>query len=506
MNSAPMMNSYQKPMNVQPVRPLMQYGQSQNQAPLLNDFQQSSNICAGKQINERFPHPTNEGMYIECGFDGQKFERLCPPKTKYVEKYGQCTLGFPLDKPCSRVEHACKNGGVCENVNNNEYMCKCKPGFTGLDCSLNVDDCASNPCGSDLCLDLIGGHICMRSLPDGTTLIGESPNQMYKSECQITDEPNQFFSTQFNPSFYYQCTPQGLPVPKSCHVGYNFHLNERACLDKPIDQECVALGCNLNQVCIKDPMARCECKEGYTGQFCEMKIDYCSKNPCKNGGVCTSYSTGYTCLCPSNFYDDDCMNVQIQNPCRVNEMANGIHIYAHPKDNTKFISCFAYEAASVLSCPPGMTFDAEIRTCLSNEYQQAIANVLEQQKYQATLPKTWKPSGDPLRMPSIVSGSAKLVPYDTTKKQFQQQSQQVFIQPAMPINQIQPMMPAQQSWSSQKMMDVQKPLVIQQSYQQKQQVPKMQQSSWSSSYQSSKVIEEKPQLFNSAPVKFNGGY
>ncbi|KAI3383375.1 hypothetical protein SNEBB_009010 [Seison nebaliae] len=273
MNNVPIMNS--KCINVQPVRLLEGY--DGNQTPFINDFQKKSNICAGKQINERFAHPTNEGMYIECGFDGEKFERICPPKTKYVVEYGQ--------------------------------------------------------------------------------------------------------------------------------------------------------------FCIKDPIARCECKEGYNGQYCEMKIDYCRKNPCKNGGICTSYSTGYT-------------------------------------------------SASVLSCPPGLTFDKEIRTCLSNQYQQAITNVLEQQKYQATFPKSWKPSSDPL-----------------------QQSQQIFIQPSMPIKQIQPSIPPQQSWSLKKMMNFQNPIILQQPYQQKQQLPTIQQSSWSSSYQSPKFLEQKSQLLNNTPVKLNnGGY
>ncbi|KAI3384136.1 hypothetical protein SNEBB_004851, partial [Seison nebaliae] len=433
MNSQPMVKPFQTVANQYQQKPKMNplnYGppeyrqiknsQSTYQQPqqynrnIQNDFQtQTSNICQGKQVNERFPHPTNEGMYIECGFDGQKFERLCPPKTKYVAEYGQCTMGLPLTKPCERVEHACKNGGICENVNDNEYMCECKAGFTGLDCAINIDDCASNPCGSDVCIDLIGGHICLRSLNDGSALIGESPNSLYKSECQITDEPNQFFATQFNSAFYYQCTPQGIPIPKSCHVG-----------------------CNMNQECVKDPMARCECRIGYTGQFCEVKIDYCKKNPCKNGGVCTSYSSGYSCLCANNFYDDDCSNVRINNPCRLSDMSSGLLLHPHPNDMSKFVSCFGFEAASVLSCPPSLKFDNQLKTCISNEYTNALTNVLEQQKYQASLPKTWQPSGDPLRMPSIASGSANLIPYDASKKQWK--NQQVLVQQTLPVKQIQP--------------------------------------------------------------------
>lgn len=50
----------------------------------------------------------------------------------------------------------------------------------------------------------------------------------------------------------------------------------------------------------------CLCFPGYTGQFCSNKIDYCSSNPCVNGGVCRSTSSGFTCSCPQSHTGNFC--------------------------------------------------------------------------------------------------------------------------------------------------------------------------------------------------------
>ena len=40
---------------------------------------------------------------------------------------------------------------------------------------------------------------------------------------------------------------------------------------------------------------------GYSGQFCEVKINECNYNPCQNEGRCQTLETGYKCDCRPGF-------------------------------------------------------------------------------------------------------------------------------------------------------------------------------------------------------------
>ena len=48
---------------------------------------------------------------------------------------------------------------------------------------------------------------------------------------------------------------------------------------------------------LADNSHKCVCNDSYTGPFCETFIDACHANPCKNGAVCESRRTDYTCHC-----------------------------------------------------------------------------------------------------------------------------------------------------------------------------------------------------------------
>lgn len=55
---------------------------------------------------------------------------------------------------------ACRNNATCEDLLN-DYRCTCRPGFTGKDCEINVNECESDPClNGASCNDLLGGYTC----------------------------------------------------------------------------------------------------------------------------------------------------------------------------------------------------------------------------------------------------------------------------------------------------------------------------------------------------------
>ncbi|CAM9361592.1 unnamed protein product [Lampetra planeri] len=61
--------------------------------------------------------------------------------------------------PCS--QHNCKNGGTCRK-NNGSVTCQCEDGWSGIDCSEDVDECSKNPCPppSASCSNAPGSFAC----------------------------------------------------------------------------------------------------------------------------------------------------------------------------------------------------------------------------------------------------------------------------------------------------------------------------------------------------------
>lgn len=50
----------------------------------------------------------------------------------------------------------------------------------------------------------------------------------------------------------------------------------------------------------------CSCRAGFTGQRCEININYCSSNPCANGGTCHNGINGYSCSCAPGYTGQNC--------------------------------------------------------------------------------------------------------------------------------------------------------------------------------------------------------
>ena len=79
-----------------------------------------------------------------------------PPKGQFcTEDVDECLL----------QPNACQNGGTCTNRNGG-YGCVCVNGWSGDDCSENIDDCAFASCTpGSTCIDRVASFSCM--CPEG---------------------------------------------------------------------------------------------------------------------------------------------------------------------------------------------------------------------------------------------------------------------------------------------------------------------------------------------------
>ncbi|XP_062269378.1 protein crumbs homolog 2a isoform X2 [Platichthys flesus] len=171
------------------------------------------------------------------------------------------------------TEQPCENGGECferSDLSHWEmewefsfadaagYICQCQSGFAGENCSVNIDECESEPCqNGGTCEDKINGYIC------------------------------------------------------TCRAGFLGEL-----CDMDID-ECASQPCQNGGLC-EDSRASyiCHCPEAepdelpWGGFHCDVRLHGCVDHECQNGATChpwlESGEHNHTCLCPHGFYDEQC--------------------------------------------------------------------------------------------------------------------------------------------------------------------------------------------------------
>ncbi|XP_068169572.1 lactadherin-like isoform X2 [Antennarius striatus] len=88
-----------------------------------------------------------------------------------ADGFGGDTCNLTETGPCS--PNPCLNDGLCEIIAPtrrgdvfNEYICKCQPGFEGVHCQININDCAVQPCNNGgMCRDLDGDYSCQCPSP-----------------------------------------------------------------------------------------------------------------------------------------------------------------------------------------------------------------------------------------------------------------------------------------------------------------------------------------------------
>ncbi|XP_037087468.1 protein jagged-2-like [Pollicipes pollicipes] len=250
----------------------------------------------------------------------------------------------------------CVNGGTCENTRPDEYRCTCPEGFSGDNCQVVDNPCATGPCQhGGTCIDMSGDFQC--SCPSGWS--GERC-QINVNECESL--PCMHGGTCEDLVDGFKCTcPHGWEG-NACQLDSDECrgspcLNAVSCKNLVGDYECQCMegwtGKNCDQAisncgsqchnggtCIDLAQDyRCICQSGYTGRNCEENINECQPNPCLNGGECVDLIGGFRCICPVGYTGVKCeTDVDLCNP--------------NPCENGAF--CFNTNSDYFCDCPEGL--------------------------------------------------------------------------------------------------------------------------------------------------------
>ncbi|XP_029024332.1 protein crumbs homolog 2a [Betta splendens] len=205
----------------------------------------------------------------------------------------------------------CQHAATCvEGVKG--YTCLCWPGYEGPNCETDIDECAEQPCEN-------GGRCFQRSDPshwtpdwelsfaDAAGYVCQCPPGFAGENCSVDideceSEPCQSGGSCEDGINSYTCTCAAGFLGKLCEVNVD---------------ECESQPCQNGGWC-EDGRASytCHCPDAAAGQLpwggrqCEVQLRGCVGHACQNGATCRPWleggEHGHACLCPPGFYDPRC--------------------------------------------------------------------------------------------------------------------------------------------------------------------------------------------------------
>jgi len=163
------------------------------------------NFCAGRNPEDKIPHPTFATKFIVCHMNGEFDIMDCPSRTVFNTFTFNCETSPKQPKGC--LSNPCMNNGQCVDMPNFQYKCECRQGFAGRFCE-TTDACSQSPCGPDgMCIQLALGmpvkNFCV--CQGGATYGLDCGARTEPNPCAPNEAEDHFFPSKVNPSVYVHC-------------------------------------------------------------------------------------------------------------------------------------------------------------------------------------------------------------------------------------------------------------------------------------------------------------
>uniref|UniRef100_A0A7N8X194 Delta-like protein n=1 Tax=Mastacembelus armatus TaxID=205130 RepID=A0A7N8X194_9TELE len=243
--------------------------------------------------NEATCHSMDQDFYCACpeGYEGKTCEQLkeiC--RTPPCQVIDSCTVAVATNDS-SGVRHissnVCGPRGRCVSQPTGNFTCICDPGFSGIYCHENINDCISNPCrNGGTCIDGVNSFQCF--CPDGWE---GRLCELNVNECKHNPCKNGGRCVDLVNDFYCECANNW--KGKTCHSR---------------ESQCDPTTCSNGGTCYDHGDAfRCACPPGWGGNTCNTaKNSTCASSPCSNGGTCVGGGDTFSCICKEGWEGPTC--------------------------------------------------------------------------------------------------------------------------------------------------------------------------------------------------------